>query len=732
MNAHRGQARDVFERLGFQSLTIPLVDDDPSEALVEALPGIRGADLERALVEVEQLLLGLTPYVTVEWTMSDSQMRHYRSRLTRGVYNDGDSLEGFTEDVTTEVSARRRAAVRTAELEALIAALPEAVLLVRRGRVVVANATARRLLGAGVKTGAPLLGLVPPTERSRFASHATPGAAVAPMTLALDESGSTWVEVVGADLSTREGTRVLTLRNVTERRRAEVRATAGDRLSSVGRLAAGVAHEINNPLTYVVLNLEMLKEDVDGLSPKPPMSRYGGMQQKLDDAITGANRVAEIIQQLRLYAHQRDDGLASGSLAEAVMLATQLASFAISDSIDVEVDIPDGLPEVAMGVGQLSQVMLNLCINGGDAMEEAEQVDGRISISAIAEDLGVLVKVVDNGPGIPPAIRESVFRPFFTTKEPGKGTGMGLSISRGLIHATGGSLRLQDTPRGASFEIFLPYAAEGIRLDETPTMEVSLQGRRQLLIVDDEPALCRALASRLRKTFVVTVAHDGAEARGMLEEGFRPDAILCDIEMPRMDGPTLIEWLGEFDPDLQSRVVVMTGGTLDPIRTARVEREGRPVMSKPLDMRTLHGALADIVTAPESEEADQAVAKETTQKVESVGDRRGAPRVMAKGIRALLDLGDEVHSAAVVDMSTSGLRLRNGVLPEEALSRSILRVLLVNEKDEPLSLGVRIVWQRTRQDDSVDYGLVREPVLGPVPPALERWIDTSDEPAPLS
>ena len=732
MLAHRAQARDLFERLGLQPLTVPLVDDDPAEALAEALPGIRGADLERALVEVEQLLLGLTPYVTVEWTMSDGQMRHYRSRLTRGVYNDGDSLEGFTEDVTTEVSARRRVAVRTAELEALIAALPEAVLLVRHGRVVLANATARRLLGAGVKTGAPLLGLVPPTERSRFASHATPGATVAPTTLALDESGSTWVEVVGADLSTREGTRVLTLRNVTERRRAEVRATAGDRLSSVGRLAAGVAHEINNPLTYVVLNLEMLKEDVDGLPPMPRMSHYGGMQQKLDDAITGANRVSEIIQQLRLYAHQRDDGVASGAVAEAVMLATQLATFAISGSIDVDVDIPDGLPKVAMGIGQLSQVLLNLCINGGDAMEEAEQVDGRISISAFAEDLGVLVKVVDNGPGIPAAIRESVFRPFFTTKEPGKGTGMGLSISRGLIHAAGGSLHLQDTPRGASFEIFLPYAAEGIRVDETPTMEVSLQGRRQLLIVDDEPALGRALASRLRKTFFVTVAHDGAEARGMFEEGFRPDAILCDIEMPRMDGPTLIEWLGEFDPELQSRVVVMTGGTLDPLRTAWAEREGRPVMSKPLDMPTLHGALADIVTAPESGEIDRGVAKETTQKVKSVGERRGAPRVMAKGIRALLDFGDQVHSAAVVDISTSGLRLRNGVIPEQALSRSNLRVLLVNDQDESLSLGARIVWQRSRQDDSVDYGLAREPVIGHVPPALKRWIDTSDEPAPLS
>ena len=464
MNAKRAPVVDVWERLGLQPVRIELEQAELRDTIRAALPGIGGVDLETAIIEIDQVRQHLTDFVKLEWSMEEIPIRHFRARLARGVYEDGDSIEGFAEDVTAEVTARRKAAVKTEELESLIAALPEAVLVVRRGRVVVSNAAARRMLGTAVRPSAPVLGLVPAAERTRFAPHARAGGAPAPFTFALSEDGSQWVEVVSAELSSRAGTRVLTLRDVTERRQAELRASAGDRLASVGRLAAGMAHEINNPLTYVMLNLEMLREDVDELPPHSGSTQIAGLRQKLDDALTGANRVAEIIQQLRLYAHQREDATVSGSVSEAVHLATQLASFALADSISVEVDVPADLPPVAMGVGQLSQVVLNLCVNGGDAMEEAQQVTGRIRLFAVPSEFGVLLSVRDDGPGIPDTLRDAIFRPFFTTKEPGKGTGMGLSISRGLIHACGGTLSLRDAERGAWFEIFLPYSEASLRL----------------------------------------------------------------------------------------------------------------------------------------------------------------------------------------------------------------------------------------------------------------------------
>ena len=277
-----------MDQLGLQPVRVDLAGAALDDALCAALPGLHGAPLARAMVEVEQLLLGLTPQVNVEWSMADSSsIRHYRARMARGGPDDESGLFGFSREVTREVTARRRAKERNAELEALIEALPEAVLLIEGGSVALANLAARDLLHDGVTPGSPFLGLVASEHRAQLAGHARIGEATPPATFPLDIPGGRFVEVFSADLPSRAGIRVVTLRDVTERRWSEIRAAAGDRLASVGRLAAGVAHEINNPLTYVSLNLEMLSEDLETLRPRPAPAQYESIKQKLDDALTG-------------------------------------------------------------------------------------------------------------------------------------------------------------------------------------------------------------------------------------------------------------------------------------------------------------------------------------------------------------------------------------------------------------------------------------------------------------
>ena len=198
---------DRLDQLGLRPVRVDLSGEELEDALRAALPGLCGEPLASALIEVEQLLLGLTPQANVEWSMSDNDtVRHFRARMARGGCDDGDSLFGFSQNVTREVTERRQARQRNAELEALIEAMPEAVLLLEEGRVVLANLAARTLLDDRAAPGSPFLGLVGSGHRSQFARHARVGAIAPPATFPLDTPGGRTVEVFSADLPSRSAT----------------------------------------------------------------------------------------------------------------------------------------------------------------------------------------------------------------------------------------------------------------------------------------------------------------------------------------------------------------------------------------------------------------------------------------------------------------------------------------------------------------------------------------------
>jgi signal transduction histidine kinase len=592
--------------LGFRSLRFVLgADSTWADTISSELAGLSEPDLEQACIAIQQLRLGVSSVAFVEWyVMKDGDIKAYRARLAvapeavagaDGGAEEGEGvfeLFGVSEEITEQVRMEKLQRQRLSTVEGVLRSLPDAVVVVQSGVIKLANEQARRLLGPLVAEGSPFLGIAEEDLRKRLAEHGRPGNVAAPTVIRLRGDAERYVEVTSSDLEADELARTLVFRDVTRRLRAEHRAEAAERLASVGQLAAGIAHEINNPLAFVSMNLEMLAEDLNSLGLPPPVQT--DLKGRMNDALLGTRRITEIVSQLRIYANARSVSNRSGRVREAVELAIQLTSLSKDTKVSIVNRVPEELPKVRMAVGPLSQVFINLFMNANDAIVTDGPDDGRVVISTSVSDGFIQVFIQDNGPGIPKSSKRRIFEPYFTTKEPGKGTGMGLSIVRSLVHRAGGAISLREVRYGTCFEVHLPLA-DGTELDEEITSRQPVKDDadqlRRMLIIDDESMLLRVLARRLSNQYEVRTASDGIEAKEILESGFVPHAILCDIVMPRMDGREFYEWLGTFDQRLQGRVILMTGGTLSADRADFIRDESRTVLSKPLSFESIEQSI---------------------------------------------------------------------------------------------------------------------------------------------
>ena len=243
------------------------------------------------------------------------------------------------------------------------------------------------------------------------------------------------------------------LRGQAERERAEV-----ERLVLVGQLAAGVAHEVNNPLAYVKANLSYLQRETR--SGSGALERQE-LQDMLDETQQGVLRIQQIVEDLRGFSRAGTPQEERGRLADALSEATRLASVRLRHGGEVTLDLAPGLPAVRLGQRHMVQVLLNLLINAADAVESALPARrARIQVRAQRVEGGVRVQVEDNGPGIPDDVLPHLFEPFFTTKPPGKGTGLGLALCREYVARAEGTLQAENHPGGARFVILLPEAPE--------------------------------------------------------------------------------------------------------------------------------------------------------------------------------------------------------------------------------------------------------------------------------
>jgi PAS domain S-box-containing protein len=375
--------------------------------------------------------------------------------------------------------------------------------------------------------------------------------------------------------------RLLVVGDVTARRRADDVLRQNEKLASLGQLLAGVAHELNNPLAVIVGHAALLQRQ---LAP-------GGVQARVEKIAAAADRCGRIVTSFLAVARDRAPERRATHVNEVLRGALDLLDEQLrADDVAVALELGDPLPPVWGDPQQLHQVAVNLIVNAQHAMRAAgrrqltlrswgDPVRGRVSFS-----------VADTGPGVPAAHRGRIFEPFFTTKPVGAGSGLGLSVSRGIVEAHRGALELaSEAAGGAVFVVTLPVAEAGAVLAGLPEpgpAAGTAPGRgaaRRILVVDDEPMVAELLADMLAADgHQVELASDGQAALSRLAAA-RFDLVITDVVMPVLDGPGLYRQLERLLPDRRQRVVFITGDTLNPETARFLADTGARTLDKPFE-----------------------------------------------------------------------------------------------------------------------------------------------------
>jgi two-component system NtrC family sensor kinase len=362
-----------------------------------------------------------------------------------------------------------------------------------------------------------------------------------------------------------------------------------EKMSALGSLLAGVAHELNNPLSIVVGQALLLEEDGSGESAR-----------RAAQIRTAAERCGRIVKSFLAMARQRGPEKEPVDLNQTVRSALELVGYGIrSAGIEVRLDLADDLPRFSADPDQLGQVVTNLLLNAQQALKDMPQ-PRRLRISTRHKPAQSQLRLVirDNGPGIPPKLRSRVFEPFFTTKPVGGGTGIGLSICHAVVSAHGGSIEVDETSGGgATFTIRLPVVAAEPSRPAARVEAVPEIARRRALVIDDEPDLAELIAEMLtREGFAVEVATSGEEALAEFRRRSY-DLVLSDVRMPELDGPALLRRLQSDWPTLAERLIFVTGDTLGLGAGSVLDKLGRPIIEKPISpediRRVVHATLSE-------------------------------------------------------------------------------------------------------------------------------------------
>jgi PAS domain S-box-containing protein len=382
-----------------------------------------------------------------------------------------------------------------------------------------------------------------------------------------------------------------------ERARKDTEAQMGllERLAATGRLAAGVAHEINNPLTYVISNLEEVRASLRTEPANEDLHRL------VEEAIGGAERVAAIVRDLRVFARAPAKSENRCDPTKAAESAASLAWNQIRHRARLERDF-HATPEAAISDGRLAQVLVNLLMNACLAIPEDRFHEHSIRVSVRYVEPWIVIEVTDNGAGMSLETQAHVFEPFFTTRAPGEGMGLGLALCHTIVTEAGGSITVQsEVAKGTTFRVQLPPATsppgEATKeLDCDSAADAPGRGRLRLLVIDDEPLIGRSLSRLLRE---LDIAFE-VRARSALERlrgGEQFDAILCDLMMPEMSGMQFYEIVCQEMPDLGHKILFMSSGAFGGEGEAFVQRMGDRVFEKPGELRLVSKRLREVAEA---------------------------------------------------------------------------------------------------------------------------------------
>ena len=383
----------------------------------------------------------------------------------------------------------------------------------------------------------------------------------------------------------------LLTRDVTEAKQLEGKLVQAERLAALGLLAASVGHEIRQPLSYVAASLDVLERELADLTLQESAAT------SLSNIRTGTKRIAEIVASLDLLASRRDHTVAPLDVRLPLQAALDLCASELAACVHVEKVLPD-LPLVLGDESALCQVFANLLLNAAQAPLADGAATHAVTVTADVVGNQVRVSVVDDGAGIPVDVREHIFDPFFTTKEKGRGTGLGLFISRGIVQAHGGRLELvSEVGRGTRVEVYLPIVGPAQRIAPAiaPSRPAVARPRLEVLVVDDEPRFLRSLSLALEDDHIVDTQLRSRDALAILEANpTRYDVVLCDLAMPDVDGAMLYERMRELG--VADRFVLMTGGAFTPRSAAFIGANACPTIAKPFQLERLLALLDSVAS----------------------------------------------------------------------------------------------------------------------------------------
>lgn len=389
---------------------------------------------------------------------------------------------------------------------------------------------------------------------------------------------------------------VALLYDVTERDQMRERLVRQDRLATTGTLAAGVGHEINNPLTYVTGNIDYAMEELRFIAGGSPSGRLMELVSVLGEAREGAERIRKIVRGLRAFARGEGE-CAPTDISAAVEVSLNMAMHEVRQRASVTLTLGQ-VPLAQADETRIAQVFVNVIVNAAQAFPTRDPARNRITVETLlAADGRVAVRICDNGPGIPAHLLARVFDPFFTTKAANEGTGLGLAISQGIVASLGGEVVCESTVgEGTCFTILLQPS------DTAALGEVSMPPRRpvrrgRILVVDDDDALLNTVTRCLDRDHEVVALSDPRAALYLLEGGERFSLVLCDVAMPHLSGVELFRRVHAISTEQADRFVFMTSGSTDPDIRAFLETSPHERLDKPFQLQNLRG-VARRMSAP--------------------------------------------------------------------------------------------------------------------------------------
>ncbi|HZJ68337.1 MAG TPA: PAS domain S-box protein [Kofleriaceae bacterium] len=579
------------------------------EDLIGRLPWIMLREQDHALVRAAIERPTGAPPMTLELEIErpDGKIVPIELAATRISADFGVLSFGYFRDVSNDREAMAALRRSEARFRFLVESAPDGVVILKRGLIAFMNPKAGRLLGVAPDEalGRPIASFLPPEDArrtgERIMAMLTKGVEFPPSEYNVLADRTRIVEIKSVVCEWEGSPAVIAFaRDVTERKAIQRRLVESDRLAALGTLAAGVAHEINNPLTYAQLSAQHVSRLLERAGVADEMLSL--LRGYLEDIDHGISRIASITQSLRSFV--KDDAESPGpvDLEEVVRRALKMVDNDLRHAARLMTEIAP-MPPALGNAARLEQVFINVLINAIKALPP-DPVEPH-EIHVVTEHTGdrVTVTIRDTGCGIPEALRGRIFEPFFTTRDVGHGMGLGLSVSKTIVEKLGGDIEVDSIENvGTTVRVHVPtyqaevHATQGADgAPVVPALTPAAGPRRRVLVVDDERLICDAIERELADNHDVAVATTGTDALALVATK-KFDLILCDVMMPGMDGHELYRRIAAQYPGVERRFVFMTGA-LAPNVAKALDGLPNPWLAKPFEIEDV---LALIAASPDA------------------------------------------------------------------------------------------------------------------------------------